>query len=175
MEKIDTVVRDSLVHVDMKLFDLQGNDLDDSANEDMTILIGYDDTLPVIEKALLGKKVGEEIKLDIEPEEAFGEYEPERVYMVDSALLGDNAEEGMKYEGVPGRENDHEIYTLTELTDDVGILDGNHPLAGIGLHVEMKITEIELPTAEELNRILEEDAVSDFLEVAMPHSTETRH
>ncbi|WP_369522692.1 FKBP-type peptidyl-prolyl cis-trans isomerase, partial [Turicimonas muris] len=64
----ETVVTvDSVVKVKMKVT-TAGKDFEEETDDDGSfILIGHNDTLPAIEKALVGKKVGDKIHLKLEP------------------------------------------------------------------------------------------------------------
>ena len=67
------VAKDTLVTISAKMYNLQG-DLMESADE-LVYLHGHRDIFPVIEKALEGKKPGETVTVQLEPEEAFGDYD----------------------------------------------------------------------------------------------------
>ena len=97
---VETVVTvDSVVKVKMKVT-TAGKDFEEETEDDGSfILIGHNDTLPAIEKALMGKKVGDKIHLKLEPEEAFGESDPTLIMAVPNSILGDHIEEGMKGAG----------------------------------------------------------------------------
>jgi FKBP-type peptidyl-prolyl cis-trans isomerase SlyD len=41
------------------------------------------------------------------------------------------------------------IYTVTEVYDSHVVLDGNHPLAGIGLNLSLKVCDVRPATEEE--------------------------
>jgi FKBP-type peptidyl-prolyl cis-trans isomerase SlyD len=59
----------------------------------------------------------------------------------------------MQFEGMPDGEDGDEdamIFTVTEIADDKVVLDGNHPLAGMALRFELKVTEVRAATEEEI-------------------------
>jgi FKBP-type peptidyl-prolyl cis-trans isomerase SlyD len=58
----------------------------------------------------------------------------------------------MQFEGVPedGDEEDAIVYTVTDVAEDKVVLDGNHPLAGMALRFELKVTDVREATAEEI-------------------------
>ncbi len=43
---------------------------------------------------------------------------------------------------MPGRAADGRIYTVVDLTEDVAVLDGNHPLAGRALRFDLAVLSI---------------------------------
>jgi FKBP-type peptidyl-prolyl cis-trans isomerase SlyD len=59
-------------------------------------------------------------------------------------------EPGMTFEDVPGEPCDGLLYTVTDLTDEAVVLDGNHPLAGMGLRFDLEIDDLRVATAEEI-------------------------
>ncbi len=164
-EKKSTVKTDTVSWLYLKLSDMQGSVLYETEEEGIPVLIGHEDILPVIEKSLLGKKVGEKLCLHLEPETTFGDYDPELLQIIDSDLLGDHVEPGMQVEGIPGMVSDGRIYTITDVTDDKIILDGNHPLAGIGLVAEIKIIKVEAVSPDEIELMDKDDSFQNFLEV----------
>jgi FKBP-type peptidyl-prolyl cis-trans isomerase SlyD len=57
----------------------------------------------------------------------------------------------MRFEGVPGdREDEALIYTITDITPESVVVDGNHPLAGERLWFKGTVSEVRAATAEEL-------------------------
>lgn len=159
------VAADTVAWLRIKLFDMQGNELDATPEEGTPVLIGHEDILAAVENAVIGKKVGEELTVHLEPEQAFGDYDPELIQIIDSDLLGDHVEIGMKVEGVPGQENDGRIYTIYDASDDKVVLDGNHPLAGMGLVFDIKVMKVEKPNEVEIEQMEESDLMPDLLEV----------
>lgn len=169
-EKTDkelVVTEDSVVKVKMKVA-TAGKDFEEETEEEGSyILIGHNDTLPAIEKALMGKKVGDNIHLKLEPEDAFGESDPTLIIAVPNALLGDNVEEGMKIAGTLLDPTDETIYTVLGPAGPAEtILDGNHPLAGESLTVDIEILEINKPTKEEIENMESQAASSDLFEIS---------
>ncbi|WP_462373494.1 FKBP-type peptidyl-prolyl cis-trans isomerase, partial [Turicimonas muris] len=113
------------------------------------------------------KKVGDKIHLKLEPEDAFGESDPALIMAVPNALLGDHIEEGMKVAGTVLDPTDENIYTvLGPASSGETILDGNHPLAGEALTIDIEILEINKPTKEEIENIESQAASSDLFEIS---------
>jgi FKBP-type peptidyl-prolyl cis-trans isomerase SlyD len=56
----------------------------------------------------------------------------------------------MTFESVPGEAPDGELYTVTDLTDDAVVLDGNHPLAGMALRFDLEVDDVRAATFEEV-------------------------
>ena len=83
--KID---QSALVSLDVTMYDAQGN-LIERSDEPLVYLHGHDDVFPRIEEALAGKEAGAHVALQLEPEDAFGDYDPALVLLMPLENLGD--------------------------------------------------------------------------------------
>jgi FKBP-type peptidyl-prolyl cis-trans isomerase SlyD len=164
--KID---RSALVSLDVTLYDAQGNLLERS-DEPLVYLHGHDDILPRIEEALAGKEAGAQVALQLEPEDAFGDYDPALVLLMSLENLGDGVEVGMRVEGDGGPGMPGRIFTITDIAEGMAVLDGNHPLAGLALRFDITVMDVRRASEEEL---AEADAprLPDFLRLAEPRQT----
>ncbi|HTN65857.1 MAG TPA: peptidylprolyl isomerase [Burkholderiaceae bacterium] len=147
------IARNTVVTVHYKLSDAQGNLIEES-NEPMVYLHGgYQNTLPKIEAALDGKDVGYQTMLQVEPDDAFGEYDPELVKIEPRNRLPSPLEVGMQFEGTPDGDDEGNqtlVFTVTDIAEDKVVLDGNHPLAGMALRFALNVAEVRVATAEEV-------------------------
>ncbi len=149
------IAKNTVVTVHYKLSDAQNNLLEDGQEPIVYLHGGYDDTLPALEKALDGKEIGYKTMIQVEPEEAFGEYDPLLVRVEDRELFPTPLEVGMQFEGIPENADPTEnpaIYVVTDIADGKVILDGNHPLAGIALRFELTVTDVRAATDKEIER-----------------------
>jgi FKBP-type peptidyl-prolyl cis-trans isomerase SlyD len=73
------IAKNTVVSVNYKLSDAQNNLIEDGAQPMVYLHGGYENTLPKIEEELDGKEVGYSSTLQIEPEDAFGDYDAELV------------------------------------------------------------------------------------------------
>ncbi len=89
---------DTLVSIDVEMYDAQGNLLEKS-DEPLTYLHGHGDIFSRIEEELRGKEAGADVSVHLEPEEAFGDYDPELVTLVRVEDLGEGAAVGMRVDG----------------------------------------------------------------------------
>ena len=71
----------TLVSIDVEMYDAQDNLLEKS-DEPLTYLHGHGDIFSRIEEELRGKEAGANVSVRLEPEEAFGDYDPELVTLV---------------------------------------------------------------------------------------------
>ena len=111
---------------------------------------GYDGIFPLVERALAGKTVGEQCRVRLEPEDAFGDYDAELVRLEPREKFPGNLEVGMRFEGRGEESGETVIYTVTDVAEDKVVVDGNHPLAGQTLHFSCTVTGVRAATAEEL-------------------------
>ena len=148
------IAKPCVVALTWTLADAQGQPLDE-LGEPTEFLYGGHDLLPRLEEALQGHEPGAELDVYLEPEHAFGEYDPELVCFESRSLFPEGTEPGMRFEGLPpgaatqGMPDDA-IYTVTELYPEHVVLDGNHPLAGLALRLRVKVLDVREATDEEL-------------------------
>ena len=162
---------DALVSIDVQMYDAQGNLLERS-EEPLTYLHGHGDIFSRIEDELRGKETGADVSVHIEPEEAFGDYDPELVTVVRVEDLGEGVEVGMRVDGA-GIGATAAEYTVTDIAEGMAVLDANHPLAGFALRFEIKVVDVREATPDELESA-ETPALPDFLHVS-PTSSRTLH
>ena len=148
--------RDAVVSLSYTLKDAQGKVIEES-KEPMTYLHGgYGNVFPLVEQALQDKGVGQGVRVKLEPPDAFGGYNEELLRVEERTQFPETLEVGMMFEGIPGdaaasEEDRSTVFTVTDIADGKVILDGNHPLAGIGLMFECKVLSIRAASAEELS------------------------
>jgi FKBP-type peptidyl-prolyl cis-trans isomerase SlyD len=155
------------------LKDTLGEELD-VLDDPVEFLVGGEDLLQVIEEALQGHEVGAELDLQIEPEQGFGDFNDQLVFLEARSLFPAELEEGMTFEGAslpagcnPDAPKDA-LYTVTEIYPEHVVLDGNHPLAGIALRLSLTIEAIREATEEEIGR---GSAGTGFFRIQPLHAT----
>ena len=117
-------------------------------------LFGGSDLLAGIEDALAGQAAGFETRVQLEPEQAFGDYNPELVCFEPRSLFPDELEVGLAFEGLPPGHQSTDmpadaIYVVTEIYPEHVVLDGNHPLAGMALRIALNVVAVREATPEE--------------------------
>ena len=135
------------------LKDTLGEELD-RLEEPVEFLVGGNDLLAKIEEALRGHEPGDRVDLHLEPEDAFGDYDEERVFLEPRSVFPKELEEGMTFEGLPPGATSVNaprdlVYTVTEIDPEHVVVDGNHPLAGIALRLNLKVEGVREATEEE--------------------------
>jgi FKBP-type peptidyl-prolyl cis-trans isomerase SlyD len=140
------VGRDTVVELKIQMYDAQGALL--HAPEDAhTYLHGGHGGLPeALERSLEGKQPGETVRVQLEPEQAFGEYDSELVRVEEAGRYGEGVEVGMEIE------EDERLYTVTDVAAGKVVLDANHPLAGIALRFSCEVISVRAARPEEIER-----------------------
>ncbi|GAA3998410.1 peptidylprolyl isomerase [Comamonas faecalis] len=139
------------------LQDTLGEELD-VLDDPVEFLVGGDDLLQSIERALQGHTAGAELALHLEPEDAFGDFQDQLLFLEPRALFPATLEEGMTFEGsaLPAGCSPQAprelLYTVTDIYPDHVVLDGNHPLAGMALRLKLKVHAVREATEEEVGR-----------------------
>ena len=109
----------------------------------MDLLIGDGNFFPQVEKALVGLEVGSKTKVVIKAEDAFGEYDEEKVFVVEKEQFPKdiNAEPGQSLELID-EEEDAIVVMVIDVDETNVTLDANHPLAGEDLSFDVELLEI---------------------------------
>jgi FKBP-type peptidyl-prolyl cis-trans isomerase SlyD len=146
------IVPDTVVTARYRFTDESGQPVDSSdQGGPMVYLHGRDSVLPAIELALAGREIGYATSLTLGPEQAFGAHRPELVFEAVRENLppGTDLQPGMPlYSGT----GDRPAFQLrvVRLTERGAVLDGNHPLAGQTLRVDLEVLDVRAATAEEI-------------------------
>lgn len=163
------VARDHVVGIEIQLWDVHGNLLDQSDGASLYLHGGYDGVFAAVESALDGKLVGEQVEITLEPVDAFGEYDENLVQLEPRDRFPQELEVGMQLEGLPDdapEDEEARIYTVTDIADEVVVVDGNHPYAGIAVRFVCKVASIRAATADEIEQGVPDDPSGGLLRVA---------
>ena len=129
----------------MELHDAQGAPL--GAPSEISYLHGgYGQMLEALERALEAKGAGESLLVQLEPEQAFGEYDAELLRVEPLERYGKGVAVGMQIE------EDENFYTVTDVAAGKVVLDANHPLAGMALRFSLAILALRQASEEEVRR-----------------------
>ena len=147
------------VSIDYTLTLDSGEVVDQSkAGDPLGFIFGAGQVIGGLEKGLLGMEVGQAAKITVEPEDGYGQPEPNMLRDIPRENFpGDVAlEPGMGFtaRGPHGPVS----FRVNSVTDDVVVADFNHPLAGQRLHFDVKVAEVREPRAEELAALMHSSA-----------------
>jgi len=167
------IEKNTVVTLIYRLSDSQDNLIEESVEPMVYLHGGYAGTFPKIEELLDGQEIGFETDLQLEPQDAFGEYDADLLRIEQRERFPEPLEIGMQFEGVPSSDDDEEgaeffaadddeetlIYTITDLAEDRVILDANHPLAGMALRFWIQVSDIRAATPEEVENGRADDSM----------------
>ncbi len=145
-----------VVTLSWRLEDTLGN-LIDELEEPVEFFYGGDDLLARIEEEIAGQEAGFRARMQLEPEHAFGDYDAQLVCFEQRSLFPPNVEVGMRFDALPAgcktaSTAADTIYTVTEVYPEHVVLDGNHPLAGIALRLDLTVRAVRAASEAEIER-----------------------
>lgn len=123
----------------------------------LTFLVGVGMMIPGFEQQLVGKQPGDNYDITVQPEDAYGESDPQAivdlpkdVFKVDGELQDDLLVEGNV---IPLQDQNGSPLqaVVLEVGEDTVKMDFNHMLAGKTLHFKGEIVDVREATAEEIN------------------------
>ncbi|RCS59529.1 FKBP-type peptidyl-prolyl cis-trans isomerase [Parvibium lacunae] len=154
------IQKNTVVSLQFKVTDTQGHVLEDGDQPMVYLHGGYDEIFPRIEELLLDKEEGYSAQIQLDPQDAFGDYDTELLRVEDRQLFPTELEVGMQFEGVPSDadEVDSHVYTVTDIAEDKVILDGNHPYAGMALRFELRVLAVREASEQEIEQGFASDA-----------------
>ncbi|NLD14980.1 MAG: peptidylprolyl isomerase [Gammaproteobacteria bacterium] len=146
------IADNAVVAIDYTLRNDEGEVLDSSEGaQPLVYLHGAANIIPGLEQALAGKQAGDELKVSIEPEDAYGEYSLELVATLNRSMFEgvDELQVGMQFHA-SAPDGGMQVVTIRDLDGDQVTVDGNHPLAGQHLNFEVKVASVRAATDEEV-------------------------
>jgi len=146
------IANNNAVSMHYTLTDNNGKVLDSSEGKDpLNFLQGAGNIIPGLEKALVGKEKGDNLKVVVKPEEGYGVLNPDLVQTVPKSAFGDieKIEPGMQFQGQDDKGN-AQLITVTHIDGDNVAIDANHPLADVELHFDVTIENVREATKEEI-------------------------
>ncbi|MBY0577728.1 MAG: peptidylprolyl isomerase [Burkholderiales bacterium] len=144
------IEKNTVVSLNFELADESGTLLEKTEAPVSYLHGGYDGIFPQVEEELHEKMVGFSCTVEMEPENAFGEIDPNLIRVEPRDLFPEEVEIGMRFEGGEEESEDMLVYTVTDVTPDKVVVDGNHPLAGMKLKFTCTVTGVRPASSEEI-------------------------
>ncbi|MEY4503865.1 MAG: hypothetical protein RL154_157 [Pseudomonadota bacterium] len=145
------IAKDCVVTINYSVVDIDGNIVDDSPEPIVYLHGGHDlSVFPKIAAALANQEVGFKTKVELEPEEAFGDYDDDLIEVEAREAFPKDLELGSYFTQEDSESGEELPYVVTEITDDSVVLDGNHPLAGVTLIFDCEVVSVRKATKEEI-------------------------
>lgn len=125
-----------------------GSVFDSSSDEEpLTFIIGENEVVPGLERAVVGMGVGEQKSVKVPPEDGYGIHQERLVEVVNLDVLPENLDLRVGNQLEVTSENGSRFRLLIiESDDDSVTLDANHPLAGRTLTFHIELVSLERPT-----------------------------
>lgn len=123
----------------------------------LEFVFGIGNLLPAFEKHLKGLAAGEKFAFEIPSTESYGEYHEDRIVELKKEMFSHNGEtpEGLLVVGneVPMQDNqgNRMMGRVKSVTDEIVMMDFNHPLAGKTLFFDGMVEAVREATEEEIN------------------------
>lgn len=145
------VSTNKVVILNYTLTDDNNQIIDQSTDGSFAYLHGANNIIPGLEKALLDKKVGDNIKVSIEPAEGYGHHDASMVQEVSMDMFesAEQVQVGQQFHA-QGPQGNTIVITVTKVDGDSVTIDGNHPLAGIPLNFDVTIVDIRDASEDEI-------------------------
>lgn len=120
--------------------------------EPIEFIQGIGQIIPGLEEALYGMAIGEKKTVEIQPEDAYGDFDPDSLEVVDK----DEFSEEIPLDVgtfLDLRDDEGEVLSaqVIDADEDTVTLDFNHPLAGKVLIFEIEVSALRPATQEELD------------------------
>jgi len=150
-EKVTQVADDLVVTIDYTLT-VDGEVVDSSEEEGpLDYLHGHGNIIFGLEKEMTGMQVGESKTVLVEPEEGYGEVDPEAFFDLPREEFPDDVplELGIELE-ITDDDGDMMFAKIIEVGEENVRLDTNHPLAGKTLEFKVTVTGLRKATSEEI-------------------------
>jgi FKBP-type peptidyl-prolyl cis-trans isomerase 2 len=104
--------------------------------------VGDGQVISGFERAVIGKNVGDQIQVEIEAQNAYGQVQPDLIVNIDRERLPEQLEIGQQLEA-NFQNGQSTVVTVVEITNEYATLDANHPLAGRDLVFEIEVVSID--------------------------------
>lgn len=145
------IANNTVVTVDYRLKNEHDEEIDSSENgQAIVYLHGGDELIDALEAALEGRIPGDEVSVTLQPEDAYGEEDPEliRNFHIDD-FNGVQMVPGMELQG-KDPDGNFQLLRVQEVDGDQVTVNMNHPLAGMVLCFDLKVADVRAATEEEL-------------------------
>jgi FKBP-type peptidyl-prolyl cis-trans isomerase SlyD len=151
------IAANTIVSMHYQVATAEGEHVDASQpGEPMVFLCGHGQIIDGLERALMGKTIGDKLNVDVKAADAYGEVDPELdIKVLRSQFPPDiqkKLQEGFQFRAEhPNKEGQDVMFTIHGIEGDDVLVSGNHPLAGADLHFKVEIADVRKATADELS------------------------
>lgn len=139
------------VSIDYRLTLESGEEIDRSPEgAPLGFVAGTGSIIPGLDNALLGRVAGDDFKVAVEPEQAYGPVQDDLIQIIPRERFPQGVEigPGMAFQARGPR--GPVAMTVKAVSPDAVTVDLNHPLAGKKLFFDVKVVEVREPLPEEM-------------------------
>lgn len=101
---------------------------------------GARELIPGLEHALVGMHAGEEKRVELDADHAFGQYDAQKKMTVPRSQLPQTIQVGDI-----GSTSEGQPFTVVSLLSDSAVIDFNHPLAGKLIVLDVRVLDVKRP------------------------------
>ncbi len=109
--------------------------------EPLEFVIGQGQLIQGFESGIMGLNVGDKKTIEVNPDEAYGQYRSDMVMTVPISNTPQGVQEGQTLQA--NINGEMVSFMVKEVNENEVIVDANHPLAGQKLIFEIEILEVE--------------------------------
>lgn len=143
------IEKNAAVTIRYRISDATGKLLEDGKEPTSYLHGGYGNTFPKVEEALEGQEKGYQTSLALQPADAFGERDERLVQVIPKTQFPPGVKVGGQLEG-RGEDGHTHVFTVVKIKGPEVHLDGNHPLAGKALRLNLTVVDVRAASAEEI-------------------------
>ena len=149
-----TIAANTVVTMHYTLTLDDGSEVDSSVGaEPLAYLHGAGNIVPGLESQMTGKAVGDKFKVDVSPDQGYGQRTDEAVQTVPRSAFPPDADlqDGVRFQAQDG-EGNPVMGVIEKVTEDEVRVDFNHLLAGETLHFEIEVVGVRAATEDEVKQ-----------------------
>lgn len=121
-----------------------GKTVDSNTGDDPLVYTqGNHEIIPALEEELSGLAAGDEKKVTLEPEDAYGAVDPNAFQEVPLDQIPEDARKKGQLLVMQDQQGHRQQIRVSEIHEDTAVLDLNHPLAGKTLHFDVKVLDVQ--------------------------------
>ena len=147
-----TISDNKVVQMHYELKNDDGIVLDSSkGKEPLAYLHGNGNLIPGLEKELADKAKGDKIQAVIQPQDAYGNFDEQKIFKVGRNQFQGEGELTVGMQIQAQADGRTEVGTVEKIEGEEVTLNFNHPLAGQTLHFDVEVMDVREATEEELS------------------------
>ena len=145
------ISRNHVVTLKYQVIDRDGEIVDAGLEPLVYLHGGYGGVFDALEVALQGKSEGEDFRVELTADQAFGEYDDELVSVEPRDAFPPGIQVGTQVE-LDAEDGEVLSFSVTHIDGDQVTINGNHPLCGLDLVFSGTVVAVRQASAKEIAR-----------------------